>query len=518
MIAHRKLEVGDTGPDSSSDIAAQLVSGGDDRIATGENGRNEYGTPPLPAGEDVWFSSSTASAISPRGYAAVDTLTRTLGQGGSWPDGGIAALCISVRSRLNALFGIEGSAAILSASGTDAELLMLGIAERCGGAPVTTIVIAPKESGSGVVLACGGQHFRERTCLGAEVDKGARVAGWEGADLSTETVDLRLPDGSVRSAATVDAEVEVYVNAALAAGRDVVLHVLDTSKTGLQTCTRDTAARLMRGAPGRVHVVVDSCQLRCSAARVQADLDRGFAVIVTGSKFAGGPPFSGALLLPPALAERFAGAAPLPAGFRDYSASHDWPASLRATALDEPSRHNTGAALRWVAALTEFEAAYALGADVTDAIVAHFDAEICERAARCDFMRPLFAATDPVSRTRSIVPLVALGTNCAPLSMAQTKELHRALRTPIGEGACPTMGRSVNIGQPVDVGECAVLRLCIDAPRLVDIAAHLAEGRTMREAFAGTVAELDVLFEKWAMLIDGKVFGPERRRSRVNRG
>ena len=56
--------------------------------------------------------------------------------------------------------------------------------------------------------------------------------------------------------------------------------------------------------PGRVQVVVDACQMRLGRPRLKKYLDRGYLVIVTGSKFFTGPAFSGALLVPAGLARR----------------------------------------------------------------------------------------------------------------------------------------------------------------------------------------------------------------------
>ncbi len=104
----------------------------------------------------------------------------------------------------------------------------------------------------------------------------------------------------------MDREAAVMVEQELRRGRDVLLHVLDASKTGLMAVTRQTARSLAAAAPGRVRVVIDACQLRSPLAQLQRDLADGFMVTVTGSKFAGGPPFSGALLLPAAIAEEVA--------------------------------------------------------------------------------------------------------------------------------------------------------------------------------------------------------------------
>src|SRR4051794_26967375 len=48
-----------------------LMSGGDERIAIdADTGRNRYGSPGGMACDEAWFSSSTATAITRRGYDA----------------------------------------------------------------------------------------------------------------------------------------------------------------------------------------------------------------------------------------------------------------------------------------------------------------------------------------------------------------------------------------------------------------------------------------------------------------
>ena len=82
-------------------------------------------------------------------------------------------------------------------------------------------------------------------------------------------------------------------------------------------------------------VVVDACQLRCSFEDIRADLESGFMVMITGSKFAGGPPFCGALLISPALADRLEDLE-APGGLAADSARFDWPKRLR-SALRGPN-------------------------------------------------------------------------------------------------------------------------------------------------------------------------------------
>ena len=280
-------------------LSLLMSSGGDERIwPDAVTGRTRYGTIFRPAPTEISFASSTANTISTAGYAeALRTLEALLDRGAKsrlqlqdW-------LC-RLRAEIATLCGRGDSEVVLAASGTDAELIALAIAQRLTAGPITNIVVAPGETGSGVPRAAAGLHFQSTSCLGGPVSPGERLGGWSDADIEVSSVDIRTADGEPRDPAAVDLDVAAHAERALARGRGVLLHVLDTSKTGLSGLSRDMAARIVALAPERVHVLIDACQLRCPAGRLGSDLDRGFMVLVTGSKFAGGPPLSGALLLP----------------------------------------------------------------------------------------------------------------------------------------------------------------------------------------------------------------------------
>src|SRR3546814_4866480 len=65
-----------------------------------------------------------------------------------------------------------------------------------------------------------------------------------------------------------------------------------------------------------------SCQLRIAPQAVRRYLALGCVVLLTGSKFAGGPPFSGFALVPDRLRTR---ARSLPEGFRRFANRAEWP-------------------------------------------------------------------------------------------------------------------------------------------------------------------------------------------------
>ncbi|HXQ16416.1 MAG TPA: hypothetical protein VN814_17490 [Caulobacteraceae bacterium] len=456
-----------------------IASGGDDRIwLDPTTRRNRYGVPAEPAPDELWFSSSTACAVSPRGWAAAGEALERLTEPGCHT---IAAFFEALRLRLLALYGAPGAEAVLAASGTEAELVTLSLALSLAQGPVVNIVVAPAETGSGVPAAASGQHFLGRASLGGPVAKASRLTGWEDAQVTLETIEIRGPGGALRAQADVDQEAALKVERAVAGGAFALLHVLDASKTGRPGVSRAAASKILARYPERVLVVVDACQLRCAAADVRADLERGLAVMVTGSKFAGGPAFCGALLLPAVLAERLAQAAQVNAGppnaaLAPYSAALDWPARLRrrfAAGLAHPA--NLGLGLRWSAALAEIEAYEAVPAEWRAAMLADFDRAVRARVAADP---GLTLADDGAGSAPGLVPIFHTGG-------ADPRAVYEALTS--GEGA----RRPCHLGQPVAVGAALALRVCASMPMIAGAAEH---------GFAAIESDLDEAFESWARL------------------
>lgn len=75
------------------------------------------------------------------------------------------------------------------------------------------------------------------------------------------------------------------------------------SKTGYAVPSPKTLVDLRHRFGARIIPVVDACQSRLVDGALQTLLDQGFIVLTTGSKFYGGPPFSGCVLCPKAIAE-----------------------------------------------------------------------------------------------------------------------------------------------------------------------------------------------------------------------
>jgi hypothetical protein len=341
---------------------AIMETGGDIRLARDPvSALNGYGSSHRPRPWAVTFASSTASSSSERGYMAADLarLRATAAMLTGPARAPVQALAAEIRAALARIYGLaEGSAVVLAASGTDTELLALAVTHLARPeTPILNILVAPEETGSGVPMAARGLHFAVDTALGHDVSRAAPILGFR-ADTQLAQIPLREMNGTVRPPAAVEAEIAATVAEGVAAGRRVILHVLDLSKTGLRAPRLDLLRQLRAAQGAAFDIVVDACQARLSPASVALYLALDAVVLITGSKFFTGPPFAGAALIPPGIARRFDEAA-LPAGLDAYFGRDEFPHPCPA-AEALPPVGNYGLALRWHAALAEMTALFAV--------------------------------------------------------------------------------------------------------------------------------------------------------------
>jgi hypothetical protein len=140
----------------------------------------------------------------------------------------------------------------------------------------------------------------------------------------------------------------------------------------------DGVVELMRRHREHLAVIVDACQMRTGLAVIRRYIEAGAVVVVTGSKFFGGPPFSGAVLVPPRMGEALTS---LPGGFVDYSWQGDWPVRWDERLAALPRGGSPGLYLRWEAALAEMAAFATLPAATVTAALAAFGRAVAEETA-----------------------------------------------------------------------------------------------------------------------------------------
>jgi hypothetical protein len=404
-------------------FVAALFSGGDSRIAADpQTGLNKYLCPIMPAPELACASSCTASPVSGRGFdrAAAAFSGIVLASSLRQRADRLTALTEQIEARLLQYFGVGALAQVfLCPSGTDAVLktAMLITAERPGEA-ITAIIPAASETGTGVPMAAIGHMFDGPL-------SGMPLNGCTGRVVE---IPLRTADGAPRCEAAVAGD---FAAAAAAASGHVVVTLTHGTKTGLIAPV---------APPDGADVIVDACQARIAPATVAAYLRRGWPVVVTGSKFFGGPAFSGAILFPRAR---------LPAHRRQSLLS------------DLSDAGKLGTALRWTAALAEIDSFEPRVAGMADIL-----------ASRTALLERLAAANPALVPVGGLPPRGAGWADRPSIFTFAVRDPMDPGRKLSAAGLRPLYERlarnGVLLGQPVNLGSFGGLRIAIGARELLD--------------------------------------------------
>jgi hypothetical protein len=393
-------------------IASALTSGGDSRLAIGGAfGLNKYLCPALPTAGIVCASSCTASPIEQSSFDAAEACFNALSGAASARSRRLLLQekAGRIEDYLLRYFHAEGLAeAILCPSGTDAVLTAAGLlAAEHGGAPMTAILPAASETGTGVPLAASGRVF-DGPCAGQPVTP---------APIGILEVALRGPDGAPLPVEEVDA---AYASAVSAAPGRAVVYLTYGTKTGLIA---------PHDPPAGAEVIVDACQGRIDPARAGEYVQRGWPVVVTGSKFFGGPAFSGAVLFP----------------------------LVRRTAGLDRAVPGVGTVLRWTAAIEamgRFSAAAGRAAEFLDRRLAAIGRAIAANPALVAMGG--LASTGPYWADGPSIVTFGVRNAGGLLSVGDLKPIHERLAR-----------GGVLLGQPVSLGAFGGLRVAIGARDVV---------------------------------------------------
>lgn len=349
------------------DAARLMTRGCDARIVLNEEtGLNRYYSAPRPR-DLLAYASSTANDVSPAAFARVEEL---LAEIGAAPAADVyAARLEAMRGRIRAAYGVPEDVGIVFApSGTDLEYVALALVAGRSPAGTHTVLLGADEVGSGCIHSAHGLYFADETALGVATSPGGPVPGLGG--IHVELVDIPVRDrmGRVRPSHYLTERMLASIAAARAASRHSLLHVVHGSKTGLILPSLEDVDRLT----GSATLVVDACQARITSGAVRDYLARDAIVFITGSKFMGGPPFSGFALVPPALAAK---APPLPSGLATIFRRAEWPAGWPGAEI-LPDTVNIGLLLRLEASMFELERFQALPVDTVWRVIHAFHAAV----------------------------------------------------------------------------------------------------------------------------------------------
>lgn len=459
--------------------AAELMtSGGDARITLDPVRHiNRYFAAPWP--QDVLaYASSTANDISADAFAHVAAL----------PARGYAEGLAALRGRIRAAYWLPADVEIVFApSGTDLEYVALAC---CPPGPVHNVLLGADEVGSGCIHSAEGRYFAKETALGLSVAAGEPVAGLA-ERVSLTDIAVRDQLGHAFTSAAIRDRIDAEIEANPAA--HALVHVVHGSKTGLVLPLLDDIDHLRARHGERVTFVVDACQARITSPRIADYLAREAIVFVTGSKFMGGPPFSGFALVPPSLAAR---APTLAEGLATVFRRAEWPAGWPGVER-LPDGDNPGLLMRLDASIFELERFQALSLERITRVILAFHAAV--RAAMVERLGGRRVAPYPPGRRAEgdahpvamrTLSTIDLSRRPGHPDFDEAVRLHRAL-----------VDRGIRLGQPVkcvrlDDGRWgATLRLGISMPQVVALnalsdaalATRLAEDM---DRIAGAIEEL----------------------------
>jgi len=458
------------------DSAATLVmtSGGDARILLDPaTGLNRYHSAPRPS-DVLAYASSTANDIS---AAAFEHVEAVLGEIGGKLDGaGYAARLDAIRGRIRRAYALSDDVAIVFApSGTDLEYVGLACVEGRGAAGTHNVLLGADEVGTGCIHSAHGRYFAESTALGVATRAGDPVPGF--GDTRVEMIDIPVRDaeGRPRASGEIVCRMEEAIAGPAAAGRHVLVHVVHGSKTGLILPSLADIDALRERHGEAVTFLVDACQARITSAAIADYLERDAIVFVTGSKFMGGPPFSGFALVPP----RLAAAAPaLPEGLATIFRRAEWPTSWPGAAR-LPNGANPGLLLRLEAAIFELERFQRLAPEQVEQVILAFHAAVrreiidptpARRVAPYPPGEREEADTHPIEmRTLSTLDLSGLGPSTGTGQAGGTATFDDATRWHKS-----LLAQGVRLGQPVKCvtlpggGWGATLRIGLAMPQVVE--------------------------------------------------
>jgi len=421
--------------------AELLVQGHDPRLRLDpHHGANHYLCRPQPDDEILKLGSSTASAISQRGFGIADRMRNAMAEACrySQPEQVCREHAERICQELRDCLQLHKNTCIaLTESGTGTHRLAVrSIQAKHPQRPLRVLMAEASETGSGVPDAL---------C--------PPPAGPADAHVTCDEIAIRDANGMPLPAAAIDGAVSAQAEQAIGRGEDVLLVMVDQSKSGCVAPSLSCALDVRQRFPGRIHLLLDGCQFRFSVRTLNHYLDHGIMVAITGSKFLAGPSFSGALLLP----------------------------DCESVTVQAP---NPGLLIRWQVALDALRVLSTLD----DHKIVKF-LEKCGQAIRHRLIQESafeLLTTPAIIRQKTAMPATwddlptifpfriclasVQGEEPVYASYEEAMVIYRQLQQ--GDAPRVQLGRPISTGRNRSGTPFGALRLCISTPMLIDAIAH----------------------------------------------
>jgi len=462
------------------EIVELLSQDADSRSLVSVDGLTKYATSPIPL-DHLPFGSCTASSTSKGAWGFLKELEI---DSISW--NGLREKLIG-NLKLNGI----GVQVLFTPSGTDAEALVSHVLTVNSDKILRNLVVAPKEIGSGSALAAGGLWFDELAADGSMGVVGEVMFPHFVDRIQVERIVIRLKSGKLLSKDAVTSKCLYSITDAVEKDQSILIHLVAGSKTSVHAPSRKFLEKMQELLKERIHIVVDAAQGRFSRSGIKGCLERGWIVMVTGSKFFGGPPFSGAVLFP-----------------KNYDLENTWNPELSSlfdpnamiSTMKAPENNipRKGQMLRWSAALEEISSYYSIPKRRRFEFLKWFEEDVSRIFQDESILEVINIQPDDVDKSyrllqsnTTVVSFMLRKSKSHPwFGVDELRKIHRSL-----------MLKTVNklhLGQPVGLtedGEVGALRLAFGGVMMQNLNKLIESGTSEQGARGILNAWLEGAFE-----------------------
>ncbi|MDQ6952753.1 MAG: hypothetical protein Q9M15_04415 [Mariprofundaceae bacterium] len=405
-------------------LKSLLIQGNDQRLTLDEQGNNAYFCQPKVNPKLLRLGSSTASSISAEQWQLAKNIHASMKQASQHTqmhDVQHQQTDMVVQGLRDACHLPQNTHIQLADSGTDAHLLaMQYFYNKKPKAVWHVIMVDASETGRGVPQALQ----------------------LEGTSIRCENIPIRQASGDPLSPHIIDNSIKHAVKSGIQQGWEVVLLLVDVSKTGCIAPSLDIALQLRQQHPKQLHLLLDACQFRLGYETLNHYLQHDIPIAITGSKFLAAPSFCAALLVP------------------HHIQKMQTPQAL-------------GVLLRWQLALHHLQALNQLPAHACATFTKNFATQINHVLQHHDaFLRlptPVIQRQNQPEKHWQNHPTIfpfSLKTKQGLVSHQQALRLFKNLQCDVDNPI--QLGRPMPLHAHPSIESIGIFRLCVSAPMMVD--------------------------------------------------
>ena len=467
----------------TSELDQLIISGGDERLRVNKKGYNQYFSSPYPNPLQISRSSCTSSTIKESEFNRLNELMKEI------KDGRISfqQAMMNVHDRIRKILKVNDNISVITIpSGTDLEYAAMITAKASFGVDndLLNIITGEEEIGSNSAIAANGILFSDKAPTGKVFESNTQLEGIG----KVEVVKISLRDPDTKKPLDQKkwwfSRIEKMLKKT---NTTTLLHIVESSKLGHRIDLMGEIEDLIAQYSKRLLIVIDACQSRTDIRRIRQYLRLGCMVMITGSKFEQSPPFCGALIVPSKITTNLNVEAleEIPSYLKHLISIYDISGPIKN--LFERHLHNwmnIGLMLRWTVGLDNWERYRKNDEETRNIRIQEWVEGVISEIGKYKSLK-LFSGGEyqpgSIGDTNTIIS-IQMFRDGIPLNIDSAKRVYHYMAKDItnmipeklvnNKTQINTLSTKYIIGQPVDLGKFAVVRIALGArlvSRMVDI-------------------------------------------------